>query len=86
MTTFLANWTMLGEGRMDRALKAFTLAYSNFKNDKFPTSLGLADYYAKSNDKKNEVKYLKEAISLAPKDQATTLAGLNDRLARLNAK
>lgn len=71
---------LLKENRADRALTIFKASEKRFAEQKFLTSLGMADYYQYTKDKKNEVKYVKLAIENLPDRQKEKLPELQARL------
>jgi hypothetical protein len=66
--------------RSDRAFQILKLNEANFKDQRFITNLGLADYYASVNDKKNERKHLQIAIDNASDRQKAMAAKLKERM------
>jgi hypothetical protein len=71
---------LLSENRTERALTVFKQNEKRFPDQKYLTSLGLADYYLHAKEKKNEVKYVKLAIENLPERQKSSLPELQARL------
>ena len=71
---------LLSDKRSDRALTIFKLNEKRFPDQKYLTSLGLADYYVYAKEKKNEIKYVKLAIEHLPERQKSSLPDLQARL------
>ena len=71
---------LLSENRSERALTMFKLNEKKFPDQKYLTSLGLADYYVHVKEKKNEVKYVKLAIEHLPEHRKSSLPDLQARL------